>query len=58
MITNPQRPLNTVISRRAREKAIYRAAEKIFTREAKASLGSDADKLLAAWLKGITHEQT
>jgi hypothetical protein len=51
MTPNIQRPLNAVVSRRARENAERAAAQKIFTREAKASLGSNNDKLLALWLK-------
>lgn len=52
MITNPQRPLNAVISRRARENAALAAAQKIFTAEAKATVGgTDIEKITALWLK-------
>lgn len=59
MINNVQRPLNTVVSRRARENALRRTAEAIFTKEAKASAGTDAQKIAAAWMKqqGETDEQ-
>jgi hypothetical protein len=53
MITNrnPQRPLNSTISRRARENAERAAAQKTFTKEAKATVGTDMQKIAALFLK-------